>query len=93
MHLAVEGQEVVFAQAVELDVLDEDHLGAVFVENAVADDLIDVLLHALRELEPRSFDSLGRPQQPSARRIFTDLRQQIADERSYRAGVGPRKST
>jgi len=36
MHAAEERQHVVLAEAVELDILDDDHLRAVFVEHALA---------------------------------------------------------
>ena len=55
MHPPIEGQHVVLAEAVELDVLHDDHLRAVLIEDALTDDVFEALLGPLCQL----FEGLG----------------------------------
>jgi hypothetical protein len=79
----------VLAQAVELDVLDQDHLGAVLVEHALADHLGDALVRALGQLVSGALDALGRALQALARRVLAELAEELVDEPRYGARLGP----
>ena len=77
--LAEEGQQVVLAEAVEVDVAHEDHLVTGHREAGVVQDVVDVAPVPARQEAQRSRDALGRSDQALARRVFADLRQQELD--------------
>jgi hypothetical protein len=79
----------VLAEAVELDVLHQHHLGHVLGEHALADDFGRALILALRQLAQRPRDALGRARESFARGILADLDEQLADELAQLAVVGP----
>ncbi|MNE52576.1 hypothetical protein D3C80_1472520 [compost metagenome] len=70
--LADEGQQVVFAQRIQLDVLDQHHLAVVGAEQRVVDDLFQRQFVAVAEV----LHGLGRAfrgvQQPFALRVFAE---------------------
>jgi hypothetical protein len=71
---------VVLAQAVELDVLDDHHLRAVLLEDAVADDLLDGLALTLGQLVEGARHALGRAQQALALGVLTEVDEQPPDQ-------------
>lgn len=68
--LAEKWKQVVFAQAVKVDVPHDDHLAIIHAEQGAVEHLIDVSAIATREKFQRRLDSLWGPYQPFARRIF-----------------------
>ena len=81
--LAEERQQVVLAQAVEVDVLDDHHLAVIDGEQGVVEDLVDVHVVAARQELERLFDALRRIQQSLTARIFSELGQELPDERLH----------
>ena len=77
MGLAVEGQHVVFAERVELDVLDEHHLPVLLAEHRRADDVERIFVVTFRQER----HSLGHPfggfQQPFARGVLAQQAQDL----------------
>jgi len=73
---AEEGQQVVLAEAEELDVLHHHHLAAVLVEDGAVEQRLEVLAVALAEVGPGLGHAQRRAQQAFALRILADLGQQ-----------------
>ena len=82
--LAEKRQQMMLAQAVEVDVLDDDHLAVVDGEQRVVDHRVDVRLVSAGEKLERLFDPLRRVDQPLALRILAELRQQPPDQILHR---------
>ena len=81
--LAEERQQVVLAQAVEIDVLHDHHLAVVDGEQCVVEDFVDVHAVAAREELERLFDALGGVEEPFAARIFSELGKELPYERLH----------
>ena len=77
---AEERQQMMLAQAVEVDVLDDHHLVIIDGEQGVVEDRIDVRRIPAREEPQRFLDALGRVEQPLARRVFAKLREELPDD-------------
>ena len=75
--LAEERQQVVLAQAVEVDVLDDHHLAVIDGEQRVVEDFVDVHVVAAREELEGLFDALRGVEQPFAARIFSELGKEL----------------
>ena len=73
--LAEERQQVVLAQAVEVDVLDDHHLVIIDGEQRVVEHRIDVRRVSAREKPERLLDALRRVDQTLARRVLPRARQ------------------
>ena len=73
VRAAEEGQQVVLAQAVEVDVLDDHHLAVVDRKQRIVQDAVDVGVVAARKEPERLFNALGRTPQPFPARIFSKL--------------------
>ena len=71
-HLAEEGQHVVLAQGIELDVLDDDDFAALVLEDGTVDDGVGVLVVAACVLDERFGGAHGRLGQTFAFWVFTD---------------------
>ena len=76
--LADEGQQVVLAQRIQLDVLDDHHLVVVGGEQRAVDDLVQRLLVAVAEVLHGLGGALGRIQQAFAFGIFTEADEDFA---------------
>ena len=81
--LAEERQQVVLAQAVEIDVLHDHHLAVFDGEQRVVEDFVDVHAVAAREELERLFDALRGIQEPFAARIFSELGKELPYERLH----------
>ena len=79
MALAEERQQVVLAQAVEVDVLDDHHLVIIDGEQRVVEHLVDVGAVPAGQKLVRLLHPLRRVAQSFARRIFAEVRQQLRD--------------
>ena len=77
--LADEGQEVVLAGAVELDVLDQDHLLVFLVEHGGADDLRPVFPITLGQVLKGLSDTLGRLEEAFTRFVFAEEAEDFFD--------------
>ena len=93
MALAEERQQVVLAQAVEIDVLHDHHLAVVDGEQGVVEHFVDVHAVAAREELEGFFDALRSVEEPLAARIFSELGQELPDQllhywELYRLGPG-----
>src|SRR4029077_10486341 len=73
-------QQVVLAQAVEVDVLDDDHLVVVDGEQGIVEHGVDVRVVPARQESERLLDPCRRPEQPFAIRVFAKLHQEPRDE-------------
>src|SRR5690625_1755517 len=71
-YLADKGHEVVLAEAVDLNVLDNDHLVVALVEEGVVDNVLDVDLVALCEEEEGLGVARGRVEEALAVRVLAD---------------------
>jgi hypothetical protein len=89
VHAPEEREQVVLAEAVELDVFDEHHLGAVLVEDSLADDLLDRGAVAGGELLQAPRHAVGRARQPLTGRIFSQLKQELMHEVLRDHATGP----
>ena len=49
MASSVEWEEMVFTERIDLDILHQDHVVALFAEDCVPDDVVGVLVHSLEE--------------------------------------------
>ena len=78
-HMAAseEGQHVVFAQAVDLDVAHNDHVVRMRLEDRAVHDLFRRLPIAAGQEGERFRHALGSPLQPFAVRIFAQLNQEL----------------
>ena len=81
--LAEERQQVVLAQAVEVDVLHDHHLAVIDGEQRVVEDFVDVHAVAAREELEGLLDALRGVQQPFAAGIFSELGQELPYERLH----------
>ena len=72
-----------FAQRVEGDALDHDHLAVANVEDRAVDEPVRIDSVAARELQPHPVHSLGSPQQAFAIRVFADLDEDLPDGTFY----------
>ena len=77
---AEERQQMVLAHAVEIDVLDDDHLAVVNGEQRVVEHLVDIRAVATRQKPQRLLDAQRRARQTLAVGVFAQLVQQLADE-------------
>ena len=84
---AEERQEMVLAQRVERDVLDDHHLAVVDVEDRPVDESLRVDVVAGGQLGVHAVHPLRRADQPVARRVFADLDQDLADGRFDAVGA------
>ena len=78
MGLAVEGQHVVLAKGVEVDVLDDDHLAVVFLELGLIEYLYGIFVVATCEVGHSFCHTEGGLQQAFALGVFTDEGEQLA---------------
>src|SRR5690348_267268 len=69
---------MVLAQAEELDVLDDHHFVADFVEQSAVDDLLEVRFVAAGQELQRSLKSFGGPRQSLPRSVLAQLSQDVA---------------
>ena len=81
VHLAVERQHVVLAQAEELDVLHHHHLVVLHVVQRAVQDIFDVHLVAAGQKAQRLVDALRRAQQAIALRVLAQAAQHFLDQR------------
>src|SRR5262245_7240749 len=84
------------AEAVEVDVLHEDHLVVVFLEHRLVQDLARILVIAAQQELERCGDAGRRAAQPLARRILAELLQQALDQTldsAHAPGSSPAYST
>ena len=82
--LPTTGKQVVFAEAHEPDVLDQDHL-IVFLREQLVEVNARILLQALEDLGVHPGDALGRLTQSLAIGIFTDRQQDLANRPRIRS--------
>jgi len=80
MALAEERQQVVLAEAVEVDVLDDDHLAILDREQRVVQHLVDVSVIPAGEELQGFLDPRRRVHQPLAIGIFPERRQKVPYE-------------
>ena len=78
--LAEERQQVVLAQAVEVDVLHDHHLAVVDGEQRIVEHGVDVRVVSARQESERLLDPCRRPEQPFAIRVFAKLHEEPRDE-------------
>jgi hypothetical protein len=79
-----EGQQVVLAEAVELDVLDDHHLVVGDVEEGVVQDLVRVLVIAPGQEAQRLRDAARRADQAVAARALAQLLEDRLHQRLHR---------
>ena len=82
--LAEKRQQVMLAQAVEVDVLDDHHLVIIDSEQCVVEHRVDVGGVAARQELQRLLDALRRVEQPLAGRIFAELGEQPPNDILHR---------
>ena len=70
---------MVLAEAAEIDILHDHHFVVVLDEHGAVQDLLGVLSVAGGEIAQRLLDTLGRPVQPLALDILTELFQDLRD--------------
>jgi hypothetical protein len=78
MGLADEGQQVMFAQRVQLDVGDDDHFIVVGGEQRAVDDLFQVLFIAVTQVLHGLGRALGGVEQAFAVGVFTEADEDLA---------------
>jgi hypothetical protein len=78
--LPEERQQVMLAQAVEIDVLHDDHLVIVDREQSVVQYFVDVGAVAAGQKRERLLNARRRTNQPLASRVFPELSQQLANQ-------------
>ena len=78
--LAEKRQQVVLAQAVEVDVLDDHHLAVVDGEQGIVEHGVDVRVVPARQKPERLLDPYRRPDQPLSIRVFAELHEEPRDE-------------
>src|SRR5262245_34749728 len=78
--LTKERQDMVLAEAVEIDVLHDDHLAVVDREERIVENAVDIGAVAAREELERFLNALWSPDQPLASRVLAQLDQQLLDE-------------
>lgn len=89
MRDTVEGQQVVLAGAVDLDVADQDHLVVSHVEGA-AQDLGGILTQAGEDLGVRAGHPVRCVEQPFAVGILPDREEQLTDRGGGALKINPR---
>ena len=77
---AEERQQVMLAEAVEVDVLDDHHLAIIDGEQRVVQDVIDVRIIPTGEESQRLFHTRGRTRQSFTVGVFTELDQEAPDQ-------------
>ena len=77
---AVERQHVVFAKAVDFDVLHDDHVVAFFVEDGVADDVVWIDAIATKEEVVGLCDAFGRFAEPFTFGVFADVDEELMNQ-------------
>src|SRR5687768_6971389 len=83
--LAEERQQVVLAQAVEIDVLHDHHLTVIDGEQGVVEHFIDIHAVAAREEREGLFDALWCVEKPLAAWIFSERGQELPDQWLHRS--------
>src|SRR5688572_8433595 len=83
--LAEERQQVVLAQAVEIDVLHDHHLTVIDGEQGVVEHFIDIHAVAAREEREGLFDALWGVEKPLAAWIFSERGQELPDQWLHRS--------
>ena len=78
-------QQMVLAQAVEIDILDDHHLAIIDREQRVVQYLIDVGAVSTGQKPVRLLDAPGRVEQPLAGRILAHLGEQTPDQLLHRS--------
>ena len=71
---------MVLAQAVEVDVLDDDHLAVIDGEQRAVEDVVDVRVVAAGQEFEGLFDPFRRVHEPFAGRIFPEFGQQLSNQ-------------
>ena len=77
---SVEGQEMVLAEGVDLDVADDDHVVGGGLEDGAVEDLLGCLAVALREIGHRLGDALGGLLEAFTIGVLAELDEELADE-------------
>ena len=80
MALAEERQHVMLAEAVEIDVLHDDHFAIVHREQRIVEDRIDIGVVAAGEELQRFLDALRSPDEPLSSRVLAELDQELPNE-------------
>jgi hypothetical protein len=78
--LAEKGQEVVLAQAEEIDIRHDHHLIVLHFKQRVVEHLIRILSITARQEAPRAFETVRRPAQAVSLRILSDLFKHCLDQ-------------
>ena len=78
--LAEERQQVVLAQAVEVDVLHDQHLVIIDREERVVEHRVDIGGITVGQEPKRLLHSLRRVDQPLTRRVFSQFRQELTND-------------
>ncbi|KAF5136310.1 hypothetical protein E5D57_000070 [Metarhizium anisopliae] len=79
VHLARKGHQVVLADRVDVDVLDNDHLGVALLEDGAVDNVEHVLLVAARKVQHGLGVALRRGQEALAVRVLAHALEDGAD--------------
>src|ERR1700694_1509850 len=87
MYPAEEGQQVMLAERVHLDVLDDDHVFVGLGEGGIAEDVIDRHAVAAREELEALLDPLGCVAKALARGVLAEQDQLVAHQRLHRDGI------
>src|SRR4029453_7242997 len=74
-----ERQQVMLAEAVEVDVAKDDHLAILDSKERIVEDCLDVAVIPAREEPQRILDAPRRLAQSFAIRVLSELGQQLAD--------------
>jgi hypothetical protein len=77
--LSVEGEKMVFAEAVEVNVAKDNHLIILLLESGAMDQLFDVLLIPAGEKKKRASDTVGCLLEAGAGGVLTELLEQLFD--------------
>ena len=73
-------QQMMLAERIEVDVLDDHHLVIIDGEQRVVQDVIDVCAIPARQESQRLFDTRGRAREPFTVGVFTELDQEAPDQ-------------
>ena len=84
VHLAEKGQQMMFAEAEEFDILDDHHLVILHAEERVVDDLLDILRVTAGEVFQCLVGALGRTQKAFPSRVLTEPSQDFGHKRGNR---------
>jgi hypothetical protein len=77
--LSVEGEKMVFAEAVEVNVAKDNHLVILLLESGAMDQLFDFLLIPAREKKKGASDAFGCVLKAGAGGVLTELLEQLFD--------------